>query len=346
MRGVVFHGPRRLEVVDLPSAPLAPDEVRLHVERAGVCGSDVAAWRGDWPTPHIPSVKGHEVCATVTEIGAEVERLLPGTLVAVRPIRGCGSCKQCARGMYNRCQRFKMYGGDFPGGWAEEMVVRQDHARPLPPGITPDQGVLTEPIAVVTHAFGLAGSVRGAAVAIIGAGTLGLLAIQVARLLGATSVYATGRQDRKLELARRFGAQVGDTRSEDVIKAGLERGGPYDIILDMVGSSETLDQAIGLAAPGGMIAIVAGPHESRLEFDYVAFRALEVSLIASRIYGEDFNEAISLLGRGDLDLEPFITHRFDVGRAPEALEYVNANRAEALKVVIQPGLDALTEGSR
>ena len=339
MRGVLFHGPRQLIVADLPAPALAPDEVRLRVERAGVCGSDVAAWRGDWPTPHVPSVKGHEVCATVTEVGAGVERLLPGTLVAVRPIRGCGDCKQCARGMYNRCAQFAMYGGNFPGGWAEEMVVRHDHARPLPANVTPDEGALTEPIAVVTHAFGLAGSVRGAAVAIIGAGTLGLLAIQVARLLGATGVYATGRQDRKLELARRFGAEIGDTRTEDVVKAGLERGGPYDIILDFVGSSETLDQAIGLAAPGGMIDIVAGPHESRLSFDFVKFRALEVSLIAARIYGEDFDDAISLLGRGELDLAPFITHRFDVEQTPEALEFANANRADAIKVVIQPGLD-------
>jgi len=335
MRGVLFHGPRQLEVADLPSPPLKPKEVRLRVERAGICGSDVAAWRGDWPTPHVPSVKGHEVCGTITEIGAEVDQLLPGRLVAVRPIGGCGICKQCKAGMYNRCRNFTMYGGDFPGGWADEMVVRQEHARPLPANVTPDQGVLAEPIAVVTHAFGLAGSVRGAAVAVIGAGTLGLLTIQIARVLGATNVYATGRQDQKLALAKRFGAEVGDARTEDVVEAGLERGGPYDLVIDYVGSSETLDQAIKLAAPGGQIDIVAGPHAKRLDFDYVAFRTLEVSLIASRIYGEDFDDAISLLGRGELDLAPFITHRFDFEHTPEALEFVNASRADTIKVVLQ-----------
>jgi L-iditol 2-dehydrogenase len=274
----------------------------------------------------------------VTEVGASVDSLLPGTLVAVRPIRGCGECRECRAGRYSRCRRFSMYGGEYPGGWADEMVVRHDHARPLPRSVTPDQGVLAEPIAVVTHAFGLAASLRGAQVAVLGAGTLGLLAIQVARVLGATSVFASGRQDGKLELARRFGAQVADARTEDVVAAGLGRGGPFDVVIDFIGSSEALDQALGLSAPGGMIILVAGPHSSRLDLDYVRFRALEVSLIASRIYGEDFDDAISLLGRGELDLTPFVTHRFDLERAPEAVRFANENRADAIKVVLQPGL--------
>jgi 2-desacetyl-2-hydroxyethyl bacteriochlorophyllide A dehydrogenase len=338
MRGVLFHGPRELTVVDLPLPPLAPDEVRLRVERSGICGSDVASWRGDWPTAVVPSVKGHEVCGTVTEIGAAVSGVLPGMLVAVRPIRGCGVCRSCARGAYNRCGDWSMYGLQRPGGWADEMVVRQDHARPLPPGVTADQAVLTEPLAVVTHAFGLAGSLRGASVAILGAGTLGLLAIQAARLLGATSVYATGRQDRKLALAERFGARVGDARTEDVVAAGLARGGPFDVVLDCIGSSEALNQGLRLAAAGGTVLLVAGPHHPTLELDYVEFRAREVSLIASRIYGADFDDAIALLGRGELDLAPLITHRFDVEHAPEAVAFADANRADAIKVVLQPGL--------
>ena len=207
-------------LIDRPSPPLAHDKVRLRVERAGICGSDIATWKGDWPSPHVPSVKGHEVCGSVVEVGSGEDRLTAGQLVAVRPIRGCGTCKHCQRGNYSRCAQFMMYGQQQPGGWAEEMVVRYDHARPLAPSVTPDQGLFAEPIAVIAHAFNLAGSLQGASVAILGAGVLGLIAIQVAKARGASRVFATGRQDKKLELARRFGAATADARTDDVVKAG------------------------------------------------------------------------------------------------------------------------------
>ncbi|MCC6175077.1 MAG: alcohol dehydrogenase catalytic domain-containing protein [Chloroflexi bacterium] len=336
MRAVMFQGPRRLEVVDLPPASCGADEVRLRVERSGICGSDLASWRGDWQMGTVPQVKGHEVCATVAEVGQDVTRVKPGDLVAVRPIRGCGQCRYCERGEYSRCKQFIMYGQQYRGGWAEEMVVRQDHARPLPTGVTADQGVFAEPIAVDAHAFNLYGPLDGKSVAILGAGTLGLLAIQIARIRGADRVYATGRQDRKLELALQFGAVVGDSRHEDVVERGLAEGGPYDVVLDCVGSSETLDQAIALSASGGMIVLVAGPHHARLDFDYVAFREREVAMIASRIYGEDFDDALDLLATGNLDLAPLLTHRFALADAPEALVFANEHRSDVIKAVLEP----------
>ncbi|MFN8636879.1 MAG: alcohol dehydrogenase catalytic domain-containing protein, partial [Chloroflexota bacterium] len=146
MRAVLFHGTGQLEVVDRPSPALAADEVRLRVERSGICGSDIATWKGEWPSPHVPSVKGHEVCGSVLEVGADVKGLSAGQLVAVRPIGGCGACKHCLLGRYSRCRQFTMYGQQRPGGWAEEMIVRQGHARPLAPSVTPDQGLFAEPI--------------------------------------------------------------------------------------------------------------------------------------------------------------------------------------------------------
>ena len=336
MRAVHFLGPGRLELVDLPAPDLGRDEVRLRVERAGICGSDVATWRGDWPTAHIPSVKGHEISGTVIEVGPDVDRLTVGAEVAMRPVRGCGACRECARGRYNRCADFHFHAMDLPGGWAEEMVVRQDHARPLPPGVTLDSGAFAEPIAVVTHAFGLAGPLEGATVAVLGAGILGLLAVQIARARGAAAIYATGRQDRKLELAREFGAAVGDARVEDVVVAGLARGGPFDVILDCIGSSEALDQAIRLAAPGGTVLLVAGPHHPRLEFDYVAHREREVAIRGSRIYGEDFDDALPLLGSGAVNVEPLITHRFPLDQIDAAIREASGNRAGAIKVMLQP----------
>jgi 2-desacetyl-2-hydroxyethyl bacteriochlorophyllide A dehydrogenase len=336
MRAVLFQGTGKLEVVDRPSPPLAPDEVRLKVERSGICGSDIATWKGDWPSPHVPSVKGHEVCGTVLEVGPAVERVQPGQLVAVRPIRGCGDCRHCQRGNYSRCNTFMMYGQQEPGGWAEELVVRHDHARPLASHVTPDQGLFSEPIAVIAHAFNLAGSLQGASVAILGAGVLGLIAIQVAKARGASRVYATGRQDKKLELARRFGAEIGDARTDDVVKVGLEHGGPYDVVLDCIGSSAALDDAILLSEAGGWIVLVAGPHEATLHFNYVQHRLREVAVIASRIYGEDFDDCLGLLAGGSLDLAPLLTHRYAFDDAVAAMAFASSNRADAIKVALQP----------
>jgi 2-desacetyl-2-hydroxyethyl bacteriochlorophyllide A dehydrogenase len=340
VRAVLFRGPRHVEVVELPSAPLAPDEVRLRVDRAGICGSDLATLRGDWPSPVGPSVKGHEVCGTVIEAGSAVEGPRVGQLVAMRPIRGCGACRYCERGQYSRCASYTMYGGHFAGGWADEMVVRADHARPLAEHVTPDDGAFAEPIAVVAHAFNLAGSIEGASVAVLGAGVIGLLAIQVARARGASRVYATGRQDMKLDLARRFGASVGDARTQDVVAAGLEQGGPYDVVVDCIGSSEALGQALKLSARGGWILLVAGPHEPNLTFDYADHHRREVAIMSSLIYGEDFDDALPLLASGELDLAPLLTHRFDVAEAPAAIEFANAQRADVIKAVLQPGFRA------
>jgi 2-desacetyl-2-hydroxyethyl bacteriochlorophyllide A dehydrogenase len=336
MRAVLFHGTGKLEVVDRPSPTLAADEVRLRVERSGICGSDIATWKGDWPSPHLPSIKGHEVCGSVLEVGSGVDRLTAGQLVAVRPIRGCGSCRHCQRGNYSRCNRFMMYGQQHPGGWAEEMVVRHDHARPLASSVTPDQGLFAEPIAVVAHAFNLAGSLQGASVAVLGAGVLGLIAIQVAYARGASRVFATGRQDKKLELARRFGAVTADARTDDVVAVGLEHGGPYDVVLDCIGSSEALNDAILLSEAGGWIVLVAGPHYPELHFNYVEHRLREVAVIASRIYGEDFDDCLGLLASGKLDLAPLLTHRYAIDDAVEAMAFASSNRADAIKVALQP----------
>jgi 2-desacetyl-2-hydroxyethyl bacteriochlorophyllide A dehydrogenase len=336
MRAVLFHGTGKLEVVDRPSRALAPDEVRLRVERAGICGSDIATWKGDWPSPHVPSVKGHEVCGSVLEVGSAVDRLQAGQLVAVRPISGCDACRHCERGNYSRCSNFKMYGQQEPGGWAEEMIVHHDHARPLASSVTADQGLFAEPIAVVAHAFNLTGSLDGASVAVLGAGVLGLIAIQVAFARGATRVYATGRQDKKLGLAGQFGAATGDARTDDVVATGLEHGGPYDVVLDCIGSSEALDDAIRLSESGGWIVLVAGPHHPELHFNYVEHRLREVAVIASRIYGEDFDDCLGLLAGGKLDLAPLLTHRYAIDDAVEAMAFAASNRADAIKVALQP----------
>jgi 2-desacetyl-2-hydroxyethyl bacteriochlorophyllide A dehydrogenase len=336
MRAVLFHGTGKLEVVDRPSPALAADEARLRVERSGICGSDIATWKGDWPSPYLPSIKGHEVCGSVLEVGSGVDRLAPGQLVAVRPIRGCGACRHCQRGNYSRCQQFMMYGQQHPGGWAEEMVVRHDHARPLASSVTPDQGLFAEPIAVVAHAFNLAGSLDGASVAVLGAGVLGLIAIQVAYARGASRVFATGRQDKKLELARQFGAVTADARTDDVVAVGLEHGGPYDVVLDCIGSSEALNDAIRLSEAGGWIVLVAGPHYPELHFNYVEHRLREVAVIASRIYGEDFDDCLGLLASGKLDLAPLLTHRYAIDDAVEAMAFASSNRADAIKVALQP----------
>lgn len=337
MRAVMFQGTGRLEVVERPSQPLGSDEVRLKVERSGICGSDIATWKGEWPSPVVPSLKGHEVCASVLETGPAVQGLRPGQLVAVRPIRGCGACRHCLLGRYSRCRAYQMHGQQLAGGWAEEMVVRQDHARPLAPHVTPDQALFAEPIAVIAHAFNLAGgSLQGASVAILGAGVLGLLAIQIAFARGATRVFATGRQDKKLALARRFGALTADARTDDVVTTGLDHHGAYDVVLDCIGSSEALNDAVRLSEYGGWVVLVAGPHHANLSLNYVEHRLRETAIVASRIYGEDFDDCLDLLASGNLELGPLLTHRFAFEDGPAAMEFASSNRSDAIKVCLQP----------
>lgn len=346
MRALRWHGPRdlRLEDVEDPGAP-GPDEVRVAVEWCGICGTDVEEYT-DGPLvipvePHpltgltLPMIVGHEVSGRVEAVGSGVD-LEPGRLIALDGYLYCGSCRACRRHQVNLCERWAHIGMSHPGGLAERMVVPAAMAIPATGGIAGDHLALAEPCSVAVRALRRAEPRPGERIAVIGAGTIGLAVLQVARTGGAGEIVVVDPIASRREIAGGLGA--------DAVVAGLDRlaaePGDFDIVVDCTGANSVPNAAMYLTRPGGRILLVGfPPHPGTL--DYKTLLLKELSLIASvgHVYDEDFATAVRLLCSGRIDAAPLISHRIPLERAvSDGIERLaGPGRAEALKILVRPG---------
>lgn len=335
MKAVKVARPGVLELVEIGRRPLGQGEVRLEVEAVGICGSDVALWAGTHPYAVYPVIPGHEVGGLVIE--ATDPGLRRGQRVSVRPLLTCGRCDACLEGSLNRCPEVRVLGVHLDGGMAEEIVVSAATTFPVPERVPAEAAALVEPTAVAVHVVHRADLRAGDRVAVLGTGVIGLLCLQVAKAWGASFVLGVDREPSRLALASRFGAdRVVDNRFENPAEVGLDLyPDGFDIVLDLVGVEETLGAALALARRGGTIVPVALPHRP-VELDLEPFYRKELSLRATRLYADDFAEAVPLVADGRVDVESLVTHRFPLSEAERALSLPRDQPEQAVKVMIEP----------
>ena len=313
-------------------------EVVVRVVAVGLCGTDYRIWTGERPVAY-PLVMGHEFIGHVLTVGAGVDNVRVGEKVAVEPNYSCGVCGLCREGNRNLCLSRTAVGIDVDGGLAEQARLPARVCWPAPRDLSDDQLLLAEPLAVVTRATARAVPRAGETAAVLGVGTLGLLAVQVLKTRG-LSVLAVGRTEARLDVARALGADAvaaasAPTRDTAPLAAARALAGRegVDIVIETAGTPEAVAQAIELARPGGRVVLTGLPHApSSVEFFWVVRR--ELSLFGSMIYQDEFPEAIRLLADGKVRTERLLTHRFPLDAAPEAFQ---AHRApESIKVAVIP----------
>jgi (R,R)-butanediol dehydrogenase/meso-butanediol dehydrogenase/diacetyl reductase len=278
---------------------------------------------------------GHEFIGDVVAVGPGVLNVKPGDAVAVEPNYSCGGCVLCREGNRNLCLARTAVGIDVDGGFAELARIPARCCWPAPAGLRPEQLLLTEPLAVVVRAA-VRGAVRpGETAAVLGAGTLGLLAVQVLIARGAR-VLAVSRSDRRLSLARDLGAEAvwslaAGPGSEAARRFSGREG--VDLVVETAGTPEAVEEAMELARPGGRVVLTGLPHEpSRVHFFWVVRR--ELTLLGSMIYQDEFPEAMRLLKAGAVKVEALVTHRFTLDAIQEAF---TAHRSpESIKVAVIP----------
>ena len=337
MKAAVLTGPRtfRLETVRNPTA--GAGEVLVRVRAAGICGTDYRIWTGERPVRY-PMILGHEFIGDVVAVGPGVTRVTPGERVAVEPNWGCGTCDLCREGSGNLCLARTAVGIDRDGGFAELALLPEQACWPAPAGLASDVLLFAEPLAVVTRAVGRATPRPGETAAVVGSGTLGLLALQLLRARGCR-VLVVGRTDRRLGLARELGADstvVGAGEAvADAARRFAGRDG-VDLVIETAGTAEAVELSVGqvgFVRPGGRVILTGLPHElARVEFFWVVRR--EVDIRGSMIYREEFGEAVSLLATSQIRVQPLLTHRFGLMEIDAALA---AHRDPAsIKVAIFP----------
>jgi 2-desacetyl-2-hydroxyethyl bacteriochlorophyllide A dehydrogenase len=332
MRAAVLHSPRRLRVEAVPEPDLASDDVLVRVAAIGLCGTDYRIWSGDRPVRY-PRVMGHEIVGRAVATGPAADQVTAGQRIAVEPNYSCRVCLLCREGNRNLCLGRVAIGIDVDGGFAEMVKVPARCCWPAPDSVEDARLVLAEPLAVVVRAVARARPATGECGAVLGLGSLGLLALQVLKARG-LRVLAVGRTDRRLDLARTLGADaVATTAGREhgrTARAFSGREG-VDVVIETAGTAEAVEHAVDLARPGGRVVLTGLPHEpSSLSFFPVVRR--EITLTGSMIYQDEFPEAIRLLVTGAVRPEPLLTHRFPLDEIDEAF---HAHRTpEAIKVAI------------
>jgi L-iditol 2-dehydrogenase len=337
MKQVELYGPLDVRLIESPRPSPGPEEILIAVARVGICGSDLHAYHGRHPFIQLPVVPGHEFAGTVVEAGSDVRDFAPGQRVTVEPSLSCGVCYNCTHGRYNICEQLQVIGCQTSGAMGEYLAVPAAKALPLPDDVTWDQAAMVEPLAVAVHAVGVARLKRGDNVLILGSGTIGLMALQVARASGAERVMTTDLVPNRLDLALQLGADHAvDPRATDLALALEEAFGPQraDVILECVGVPATARDAVRVARKGTRI-VLAGVFEGEVALELGLVQDRELELVGTLMYvRDDFYTALELIQSGAAQVEPLITHRFPLSEAAEAFAVAD-DRLEALKVLIE-----------
>jgi L-iditol 2-dehydrogenase len=344
MKAAFLTGIRKVEVREIPEPELTKDsDVLVRVGAVGVCGSDIHYYLeggiGDQIVQY-PFIVGHECSGTVEKAGPSVRRLKPGDRVAVDPAIVCGACDQCLAGRPNTCRRLLYLGtpGQLSGALCERLVMPEENSFLLPDELTLEEGVLVEPLSIAIHALKLSGEPVPDAVAVLGAGPIGLSVLLAARAAGVRAVYVSDKIDSRVEVARRAGASwAGNPDREDVVvrMKSLAPDG-LDAVYECCGNQSAFSEAVDLLKPGGRLLIIGIPAGDRVSFDIHVLRRKELLLQNIRRQRFCVREAIDLIKNKQVNVGFMATHRFALEDARPAFELAAGYRDGVIRPIIRP----------
>jgi L-iditol 2-dehydrogenase len=344
MKQAVMTAPGKITVHEVPVPEPGEGEVRLRIQRIGVCGSDVHVYHGKHPYTGYPVVQGHEYSAVVDAVGPGVGNVKPGQKVTSMPQIVCGVCEPCRRGDYHICDQLKVEGFQAPGCAQELWVTPAAKIVPLPETFSFEQGALVEPVAVAVHAVRRAmalGAEKGQGlaghrVAVLGAGPIGNLVAQVCRAEGA-EVLVTDLSTYRLDIARQCGlTNTSAAREESLKDAALRVFGPqrFDVALECVGVEATITAAIETIAKGGTLVVVGVFGElPRINLGLVQDR--ELNIRGTLMYQhEDYERAVELIASGAVETGPLMSQHFAFDDYLSAYQFIDRQGDKAMKVFI------------
>ena len=332
-----------LDVRDVPEPTIGPADVLIRVRHAGVCGTDlhIAEW-DTWAAGRLkpPLTIGHEFAGEIVNVGEDVaHEFTVGQLVTAEGHIVCGHCRQCRTGNAHICRRTSIIGVDRDGAFAERIAMPASNVMALD-GIPTETGAIMDPLGNAFHTVLTGAEVPGSAVLVVGCGPIGCFAVGIARAAGASLVIASDLNTRRLELARRMGAQVLlDPSREDVVARVLEETGGEgaDLVCEMSGHPAALKQAFKAVRLGGRVNLLGLPKGDvplNLTNDLIFKGVTVYGVIGRRMY-ETWHQMRTFLSTGLLDPTPVVTHTFPLEQINEALEAIASG--EAGKVILAIG---------
>lgn len=346
MRALVVAraGEWSIETIETPTIDDV-DDVLVEVEAVSICGTDPKIFHGHvdgWP-PAFPFVPGHEWSGRVVQVGDGVDRLEPGDRVFAESHHGCGHCERCRQGKYNLCENYgdfdaghRQIGHTSSGAYAEYTAVPADTLYRLDDELSWREGALLDVNAIALYLAERGRISPGDSVAVIGTGTVGLLAIQIAKSMGATSVIGVGNP-RRNELATELGADhTISYREDDVVDQILDLTGGVgvDVTLEAAGQGVAFRQAVQVTRKGGTVSMDGIPNENLQEIPMADLVTNEIEFRGCRAHANRAEASARLVKNGQVDVEPLFTHEFEFERFQEAYDTFTERRDDAIKVVL------------
>lgn len=314
MQAALFNSPHNINLVDYPLTKLEPDQLLVKVGACGICGTDFHIYKGHAPVK-APVILGHEFAGEIAEIGKDVKSFSIGDKVAVNPNIHCGYCEYCRMGKINLCNNLKALGVTINGGLAQYSIVPVSQAYHLPKDFPLRHAAFAEPLSCCIHGIDQADIKVGNKVVIIGAGTIGLLMIQLAILKGSSKIIVLDPVPEKRKLALDLNADyVFDPFEEKLVQKVKEvTSGGAEVVIECVGNEAAAQTSLNLVRRGGTIVIFGlASDESYLKFNLQSSFHNELTIKTSLLNPYTFQTAVDLLVTKKIKVDLFHSNYFSL----------------------------------
>ena len=334
MYAIKYDGPRKVQCVEIDKPQAGENEALIKVRSAGICGSDIGAFRGTNGLVTYPRIIGHEVAGEILSIPEHNKKgLKAGDHVIVDPYLYCGSCYPCSIGRTNCCTDLKVLGVHAEGGMSEYFVHPADMLWKLPKDMPWELAPIAEPLTIALHGIHRGGLKAGEHVAIIGAGPIGILAAMAAIAYGAHPIMID-LVDERLEAARKLGVRytVNSGREDTAAKVSEYTGGRMaELVMECSGANPAVRSALDVVSNAGRITLTGWPKkETPLPTDVITKK--EVDIRGARTSANEFEEAIDLIHTGKVDARKILTKVVTIKEAPGTIIDIEKNPGDYMKV--------------
>lgn len=345
MNAVVLAGPNDFSPRQYPIPKLEDGDILLRMRSAAICGTDIRILEGTKTKDvRYPSIIGHEICGTVHAMGADVTGYALGDKLAVANVISCHACPACLSGRENACMNRKAIGYEYDGGFAEyiripALAIANGNVVKLPEQVSFAEGALIEPLACCIRGLKNAGTGFNDVVLIVGAGPIGLMHLQLSKIVGASRVIVSEPIASRRKKAVKLGADVAVDPINEDLAAIIKRetnGLGADVIVFAIGAPSIVNSTLKLCRKGGTVNLFAGfagTGECTIEANVIHYG--EINVNGSTAYKLiDYLEAAQMVINGRVNLEEIVTHTFHIADFRKAYEVCKSG--EGLKVLIEP----------
>ena len=343
MKALVLEAYKKLVIDEVAAPDVAPNEVLVRVKSCGICGSDVHGFDGGSGRRIPPVIMGHEASGVGDQVGSNISRFQPGDRVTFDSMISCGQCGFCRRGAPNLCDDRRVLGvscEDYrrQGAFAELVNVPEHIVFAIPDNLSFDEAALVEPISVAVHAVNRTPKQLGDTAVVVGAGMIGLLALQALRRAGCGRIISVDLEDDRLAIARGLGAgDILNSRNVDIPAVIREMTGGLgaDIALEAVGADATVRMSIDSVRKGGIVTLIGNvtPH---VGFPLQSVVTREITVYGSCASANDYPACLELMSRGAIKAAPIISAAVPLEQGAEMFDRLYAKEPGLTKVILRP----------